>query len=88
MFVWADSRESCGSARSRLPYGMSLSRNKTEPMVQKWQAEKQNLQKYDLDAQEREDVLRKLAHFCNTMMRDNRGVVGDVARAVSQEDSW
>ena len=51
-------------------------------MVQKWHAEKQKLQKYDLDAQDREDVLYKLAHICTTMMRDNRGVVGDVARAV------
>ena len=82
MFVSVDSPENSGSARSRLPYGVSLSRNRTECMVQKWHAEKQKLQKYDLDAQDREDVLYKLAHICTTMMRDNRGVVGDVARAV------
>ena len=35
-----------------------------------------------LDAQEREHVLYKLAYICTTMMRDNRGVVEDVARAV------
>ena len=80
MFVSVDSRESSGSARSRLPYGVSLSRNRTERMVQKWYEKKQNPQKHYLDAQEREDVY-KLARICTTMMRDNRGVGGEVSRA-------
>ena len=37
--------------------------------------------KDDLDARERKDVLHTLANICTTMMRDKRGVVGDVARA-------
>ena len=51
-------------------------------MVQQWHAEKERLRKYDREAQEREHVLYKLAHIFTTMMRDDRGVVGDVARAV------
>ena len=35
-----------------------------------------------LDAQEREHVLYELACICTTIMPDNRGVVGDEARAV------
>ena len=40
------------------------------------------LGKDDLDARERQDVLHTLANICKTMMRDKRGFVGDVARAV------
>ena len=43
---------------------------------------KMKTRKHELDAQQREDILYMLAHICNTMMRDNRGVVGDVARAI------
>ena len=82
MFVPFDSRESSGSARSRFPYGVSLSQNRTERMARKWHAEKPKFHKHDLDAQEREDVLFTLAHICTIMMRDNQSVVGDVARVV------
>ena len=89
MFVPIDSRESSGSARSRLPYGVSLSRNRikthgTAMARRKKQTSKQTNRKFEdyLDAQEREHVLYKLAYICATMMRDNRGVVGNVARAV------
>ena len=51
-------------------HGTKMARRKTKP------------QKDDLDAQDREDALYKFAHIYTTMTRDNRGVVGDVARAV------
>ena len=82
MFVPVGSRESSGSARLRGPYGVSLSRNRTEHIVEQWHAEEERLRKDDLEAQERDHVLYKLAHICTTMMRDNRGVVGDVPRAI------
>ena len=40
------------------------------------------MEKHDLDPQERRYVIFTAAHICTTMMRDNRGVVGDVARVV------
>ena len=43
---------------------------------------KKKLRKDDLDAQKGEHALYKLGHTCTTMMRDNRGVVRDVMRAV------
>ena len=42
------------------------------------------LGKDDLDAREREEVIHTLANICTTMMRDKRGVVGDVARAIGE----
>ena len=51
-------------------------------MVKQWYSEKEKLGKDDLDAREREDVLYTLANICTIMMRDNRGVVGDVERAI------
>ena len=36
----------------------------------------------DLDARGREGLLYTLANICATVMRDKRGVVGDVARAI------
>ena len=47
-----------------------------------WHAEKEKLGKNDLDAQEREELLYTLTNNCTTMMRDKRGVVGDVARTI------
>ena len=43
---------------------------------------KESLRKDYIEAQEKEHVPYTLAHICTTMMRDNRGVVGDEARAV------
>ena len=82
MFVPVDSRESSWSARSRLPRSVSLSRNRTERMVQQWHPLKELLRKEYLEAQEREHLLYKLAHICTTMIRDNRRVVRGVARAL------
>ena len=50
-------------------------------MAQQWHAEKEKLGKNDLDAREREELLYTLAIICPTVMRDMRGVVGDVSRA-------
>ena len=51
-------------------------------MVKQWHSEKEKLGKDDLDAREREDVLYTLANIGTIMMRDERRVVGDVARAI------
>ena len=83
-FVSVDAREGSGSARSRLPYGESLSRKRTELMVDQWHSEEEKLGKDDLHARERKYVLYTLANICTTIMRDNRGVVGDVARAIGR----
>ena len=83
-FVSVDARESSGSARSRLPYGESLSRKRIERMVKQWHPEREKQGKNDLDVREREDALYTLVNICTTMMRDKRGVVGDVARANSK----
>ena len=58
------------------------SRKRSDSLVQQWHAEKEKLGKNDLDAREREELLYTLAHICTTVMRDKRGVVGDVARAI------
>ena len=55
-----------------------------ERMVQQWHSGKEKLGKDDLDAREREGVLYTLANVCITMMREKRGVVGDVARAIGR----
>ena len=63
-------------------FGASLIRNRTERTVQQWHAEKiQDFEDY-LESQEREHAPYKLSYICTTMIRDNRGGVGDVARAV------
>ena len=80
--VSVDARESIESARSRLPNGESRSRKRADSLVQQWHAEKEKLGKNDLDAREREELLYTLANICTTVMRDKRGVVGDVARAI------
>ena len=51
-------------------------------MVQQWHSEKEKVGNDYLDAREREGVLYTLANICTTMMRQKRGVVGDVARAI------
>ena len=71
-----------GSARSQLPCKQSLSRKRTECMVKQWHSEKEKLAKDDLDAHKSEDVLYTLVNIYTIMIRDRRGVVGDVARAI------
>ena len=44
--------------------------------------EKATLGKTDLEQPERERILYRLAEICTSMMRDNRGTVGDVARSL------
>ena len=48
-----------------------------------WHKEKATLGKTDLEQPERERILYRLVEICTTMMRDNRGRVGDVARSLS-----
>ena len=65
-----------------LPNGESRSRKRSDSMAQQWHAEKEKLGKNDLDAREREELLYTLANVCTTVLRDKRGVVGEVARAI------
>ena len=81
-FVPVESRAGSGSARSRLHDGESPSRLQGELLVKEWHAEKQNLDKADLDARGRQVVLYRLADVCTTLTRQYRGAVGDVARAL------
>ena len=82
--VSSDARDSIGSARSRLPNGGSGSGKRSDSMVQQWHAEKENLGKNNLDARERVELLYMLANICTSVIRDRRGVVGDVARAIGK----
>ena len=50
----------------------------------KLHSEKEKLGKDDLDARETEYMLYTLASIRSTMMRDERGVMGDVARALGR----
>ena len=75
-----------GSARARLPDGewciaVDL---RSRVQVQKWHAEKAKLGKESLNLKVKniEDILYQLADIFTTMMRQQRGVVGDVARSV------
>ena len=47
-----------------------------------WHKEKSTLGKTDLEQPEREHILYRLAEIRTSMMRDNRGRVGDVARSL------
>ena len=46
-----------------------------------WHKEKSAIRKTDLEQPERERILYRLAEICTSMMRDNGGRVGDVARS-------
>ena len=47
-----------------------------------WHEGKSALGKTDLEQPERERILYRLAEICTSMMRDNRGRVGEVARSL------
>ena len=53
-------------------------------MVQQWHAEKEQSERNYLDAREREELLYTLANICTEVMRDKRGVVRNVARAIGR----
>ena len=54
-------------------------------MIHRWQVETVYLGKEDLDAHAREDLLYQPAEIFMTMMRKERGVVGDVARTLGSD---
>ena len=80
--VEVNTRMGSGSARARLPDGEWRSRPQIARTVQQWHTEKAKLGKEDIDVKNRDDILYQLADICTTIMRQQRGVVGDVARSV------
>ena len=79
-----DARESAWSARSRLPYGQTLSRKSAERMIQQRHGQRNRFGLEGLDSQERYKLLYNLANTCTAMIREKQGVAGDVARVIGR----
>ena len=78
-------REIGGSAQGLLSGGLRGGGLYGLPGAEKtalWHKEKVILGKTDLEQPERERILYRLAEIFTSMMRDNRGRVGDVARSL------
>ena len=78
-------REIGGSAQALLSGGLRGGGLYDVPGADKtalWHKGKSVLGKTDLEQPERERILHRVAEICTSMMRDNRGRVGDVARSL------